>query len=169
MENLNWGIWGLIAGYIALALLLLSLHVYSRWSFGIKAAVTVLGLGLCAVTYKSYPGLLGWPVPGTSLPSKLYLVAVEVQEPDNIFLWAKDLDQGLGDRRPRAYQLSYSKSLHERADRAAAKARRGIPMIVEVDVGGLVADNAVAATQAIIKPSQIDFIEAPQGLLPGKD
>ena len=56
MEMLNWGIWGLIAGYIAVAIILLSIHIYSNWSFSIKSMATVMVLALCAVTYKSYTG-----------------------------------------------------------------------------------------------------------------
>ena len=169
MEYLNLGIWGLTAAYVALAFILLSLHVYSRWSYAIKATVTVLAVALCAVTYKSYPGLLGWPVPSSSLPSKLYLVAVEVQEPDNIYLWAKDLGSGLGDRRPRAYQLSYSKSLHERASEAGRKMRRGINMIVELDASASAPTDASGTTRTDIKPDDVAFVEAPQGLLPAKE
>ena len=169
MELLNLNIWGLTAAYVALAFILLSLHIYSRWSFGIKASATVLVLVLCAVTYKSYPGLLGWPVPRSSLPDKLFLVAIEVQEPDNIYLWAKDLGTGLGDRRPRAYQLSYSKSLHEKASKAGSKMRRGINIIVEVEAASSVPTAASGTTKTDIKPDEVVFVEAPQGLLPSKD
>ncbi len=169
MEVLNWGIWGLTAAYFAIALILLSLHIYSRWSFSVKALATIVVLGLSVVTYKSYPGLLGWPVPSTSLPSKLYLVAVEVQEPDSIFLWAKDLDQGLADRRPRAYEISYSKSLHERAERAGRKIRRGIAMIAETNAEGSLPSTAAGNVGSVNQSSRIRFFEAPQGLLPDKD
>ncbi len=169
MELLNWNIWGLIASYAALALVLLSLHIYSSWSFSIKAATTLIVLSFCAITYKSYPGLLGWPVPSSSLPSRLYLVAVEVQEPDDIYLWAKDLDQGLGDRRPRAYRVSYSKSLHENAERAGSNIRRGIAMIVETVGDGAIVTTSDGDAQATSRNSQIRFIEAPQGLLPEKE
>lgn len=169
MELLNWDIWGLIAGYFAIALILASLHIYSNWNFTIKGLATVLVVGLCAVTYKSYPGLLGWPVPSSSLPSKLYLVAVEIQEPDSIYLWAMDLDRGLGDRRPRAYEVEYSKSLHEHAARAGHNIRRGIAMIAEVDAEGSVASNASGDLQTTSPASRIKFIEAPQGLLPDKE
>ncbi|MCP5081312.1 MAG: hypothetical protein GY948_06395 [Alphaproteobacteria bacterium] len=169
MELLNLDIWGLTAAYVALAFVLLSLHIYSRWSFGIKASVTVLVLALCAVTYKSYPGLLGWPVPSSSLPPKLYLVAIEVQEPDNVYLWAKDLGTGFGDRRPRAYQLSYSKSLHEKASKAGSKMRRGINMIVEIQTTSGVPTASTGTAKTEIKPDEVVFVEAPQGLLPSKD
>lgn len=169
MAFLNLGIWGLTAAYVAVAFVLLSLHIYSRWSLAIKATVTVLVVALCAVTYKSYPSLLGWPVPSSSLPSKLFLVAVEVQEPDNIYLWAKDLDEGLGDRRPRAYQLSYSKSLHERASEAGRKMRRGINMIVEIEADSGAPTSATGTTRTDITPDQVAFVEAPQGLLPPKE
>lgn len=169
MEFLNLDIWGLTAAYVVVAFVLLSLHIYSRWSYGIKAAVTVLVVGLCAVTYKSYPSLLGWPVPSSSLPAKLFLVAIEVQEPDNIYLWAKDLGTGLGDRRPRAYQLSYSKSLHEKASKAGSKIRRGIKIIVELEATSGVPTTATGTTKTDIKPDEVVFVEAPQGLLPAKD
>ena len=169
MESLNWDIWGLTAAYVAVALVLLSLHIYSNWNFSIKALATVVVMALCAVTYKSYPGLLGWPVPSSSLPSKLYLVAIEVQEPDSVFLWAKDLDEGFADRRPRAYEVSYSKSLHEKAEQASRKMRRGIAIIAESSSAGGIVTSTTGETATNSQASEVSFVEAPQGLLPDKE
>ena len=169
MSTYTLGIGGLITAYVVLAAVLLSLHVYSNWSVWIKAFATVLVIGLCVVTYRSYPKLLGWPVATDVLPSRLYLVAVQVSEPDTVYLWAADLDKGLSRRRPRAYELEYSKTLHEQAERAGRKLRRGISVVVEIEP----ADGAVARVAdeaaAVIKSLKLRFVDAPEGLFPKKE
>lgn len=162
------GIGGLTAAFIGLAVVLLSVHIYSNWNPFIKAAVTVLGIVLCVVTYNSYPKLVGWPVSTDTLPSRLYMVAIEIAEPDSIYLWARDLDHGLGSKQPRAYELSYSKSLHQIAEGARSKMRRGIAVIAEIEPAGSVA-KLTDASAVVVKSSKIRFIESPQGLLPPKN
>lgn len=164
---LNFGIGGLVAGFIGLVLLILSLHIFSNWPAFVKGLITALGVVLCAVVYSSYPTLLGWPANGKILPSRLYLFAIQVEEPHKIFLWGRDLDAGLGDARPRAYEIPYTVKSHESGEIAGAKLKRGIPVIVErreSEGQRLKADNPLQR-----QPTElVDFIEAPEGLIPTK-
>lgn len=162
------GIAGLIVAYVALALVLLSIHIYSNWTPWIKGAVTVLGVVMCIVTYNSYPKITGWPVTTDRLPSRLYLLAIEIVEPDTVFLWARDLDQGMGFTKPRAYELPYSKTLHELSERARGRLKRGIAIIAEIDAVSGVAGEVTDDDGVVVKQSRIRFVDAPQGLVPEK-
>ena len=102
------GVAGLIASYIVIAILLLSLNLYSRWRWPVKAFAILLVSAFYVVSYRSIPPLLGWPV-GQDLPKKFNLVAVYVAEPDKvtgdegeIFLWLTSLDQGFKNLKPRS-------------------------------------------------------------------
>lgn len=165
---LDFGLYGLIASYVALGIVLLSLHVYSNWSPWIKASATVLLTLFFAVTYQSYPGLLGWPVSTERLPDPLYLIGLETAEPDRIYLWARDLGPGLGYQQPRAYALPYSKSLHEKANEAGRKLRRGLEVIVELDPVDNVTMKA-NSEETVIGTSTVRFVDAPEGLIPEKE
>jgi hypothetical protein len=160
---LDFGLYGLIAAYVALGVILLSLHIYSNWSPIIKAAATLMLALFFTVTYRSYPGLLGWPFTTERLPSRLYLIGLEVAEPDQVYLWARDLGNGLGYQQPRAYALPYSKTLHEKAAEAGRKLRRGLEIILEVEPAGNVTMK-LDAGETVIGTSTLRFIDAPQGL-----
>jgi hypothetical protein len=161
------GAGGMVAAYVMIGVILISLHLYSRWGNWIKAAATVLATLFMIVTYKSLPGLQGWPLTTDTLPSRLYLLAVEISEPDNIYLWARDLDQGTKLQRPRAYELPYSSKLHEQAIQSGRKLRRNIAQIVEIDPAGETV-KVPGSSQVPVKQNVIRFIDAPQGLLPPK-
>jgi hypothetical protein len=163
------GVGGLIAAYVLVALVLASLHLYSRWHPVIKAGVTALACLMMAVTYKSLPGLQGWPLNTDRLPSRLYLLAVEVSEPNNIYLWARDMDEGASTQvRPRAYELPYSTKLHEAAIQSGRKLRRNIAQVVEIDPASQTV-KVPGSSEVPVKQSIVRFIDAPQGLLPPKE
>ena len=75
------GITGIISAYILLALLLLSINLYSIWSWQIKAATIVLTSVFYVVTYYSLPGLLGWPT-SQNPPAQFRLLAAHVEQPN---------------------------------------------------------------------------------------
>ena len=115
---------GLVAAYVIVALLLISLNLYTRWSWRVKALLIGIVSALYLVTYYSLPPLLGWPA-DEELPQRFNLVAVYVTEPDKstgaegeIFLWATDMAQGPRGAEPRAYRVPFS-------GRATRKSRRG--------------------------------------------
>ncbi|MEO9873553.1 MAG: hypothetical protein ABJM26_17020 [Anderseniella sp.] len=162
------GTGGLAAAYVMLGVILLSLHLYSRWSHWIKIMVTVLATVFMIVTYKSLPGLQGWPLTTEKLPSRLYLLAIEISEPDSIYLWARDLDVGTELQRPRAYELPYSSKLHQQAVGSGRKLRRSIAQIVEIDPAGKTV-KVPGSSEVPVKQNVIRFLDAPQGLLPPKE
>ena len=162
------GIGGLIAAYIALAVLLLSLHLYSSWNWGIKLAATLILAAFYFVTYRSLPEMLGWPT-AYDLPRRIQLIGIDIAEPNYVYLWARDLERGLAPSPPRAYRLPYSTALHEAAEEAGGKLRKGLPVIGEIEPGGaarLLAGDGEAA--ASVRP-RVRFVDAPEGLLPPKE
>jgi hypothetical protein len=52
---------GIVASYVLIVVLLLSLNLASRWHWGIKAAAIVITTGFFGVSYLSMIGLIGWP------------------------------------------------------------------------------------------------------------
>ena len=162
------GTGGLAAAYVTLGVLPVSLHLYSRRSHWIKIMVTVLATVFMIVTYKSLPGLQGWPLTTDKLPSRLHLLAIEISEPDNIYLWARDLDVGTELQRPRAYELPYSSKLHQQPVGSGRKLRRNIAQIVEIDPAGKKL-KVPGSSKVPVKQTVIRFVDAPQGLLPPKE
>ena len=130
-----------------------------------KTTTTTVVVGFFAVTYHSYSAILGWPTT-REVPSQFYLHAVQVAEPEKIYLWGTDLDRGMGRTVPRAYGLPYSAKLHDKVNKAGRKLRKGLPVIGQL---------AQAESPATATGEQIDaigddlvFVDAPQALIPGK-
>ena len=55
------GVISLIGSYVLLALLLLSLNLYSNWGWRVKTGAIALVSIFYLVTYLSFPPILGWP------------------------------------------------------------------------------------------------------------
>lgn len=165
MESL--GIAGLITAYVTLAVILLSLHLYTSLTWWIKAPAILMVTGFYYVSYVSFPQLLGWPTP-YGLPKRIYVIAVTVEEPNAIYMWARDLSLGLQVTRPRSYKLPYTKKLHEKVENVTRKLRRAIPVIGEISGGNISSDGGEGVFST---PSDIDlnFIDAPEALIPGKE
>ncbi len=77
--------------------------------------------------YQGLKALAGWPAP-TEPPQEFDLIAEAVREPDRargdpgaVFFWISTADQAT----PRAFELPYSKPLHEEVDRAARRRSEG--------------------------------------------
>lgn len=158
----------LIVAYVIVAVLLLSLNLYSSWNWFVKSMMNLVVVAFLVITYHSWPGILGWPT-DRDLPSQFYLHAVNVDEPRRIYLWGTDLDRGLGTTVPRAYSLRYSAKLHDTVDKASRKLRKGLPVIGQVVTKAPTqADNA-SLEQVQANDADIEFIDAPQALIPGKN
>ena len=91
------GISGLIATYIVLAVLLLSINLYSKWSWQVKAMTILVTSAFYIISYFSFSPLLGWPTK-QALPSHFRLLSSEVHQPDKltgeegaVYLWAKEV------------------------------------------------------------------------------
>ena len=91
------GISGLIATYIVLAVLLLSINLYSKWSWQVKAMTIIVTSAFYIISYFSFSPLFGWPTK-QALPSHFRLLSSEVHQPDKltgeegaVYLWAKEV------------------------------------------------------------------------------
>ena len=90
---------GIVASYVLIAVLLLSLNLASRWHWGLKAASIVITTGFFGVSYLSTTGLIGWPSEAR-VPEHFQLHWATVVEPDklnglpgSIYLWIEGLDE----------------------------------------------------------------------------
>jgi hypothetical protein len=123
---------GIVASYVGLAVLLLSLNLASLWHWGLKAAAIVITTGFFGVFYLSTTGLIGWPTEAR-MPDHFQLHWATIVEPDklnglpgSIYLWIEALDENntLAGT-PRAFRVPYSRDLADRIGRAKP-ARRAI-------------------------------------------
>jgi hypothetical protein len=126
---------GLVASYVALASLLLSLNLRSAWHWPVKAAAIGITAGFFVVAFVALQAMLGWPTEALP-PARFQLHAALIDEPDRqgrslgaIYLWLspRGADGGLAGP-PRAYALPYSRALHEAAARAVAGLQSGRPI-----------------------------------------
>ncbi len=130
---------GITVAYVALAVLLLSLNVYSRWPAWVKLSAVVVTGALYYVTYASFEGLKGWPVKA-ALPEKFVMLSGYVEEPDKrtgsagqVYLWTLSLGEDHASDTPRAYRLPYSPRLHKEVGDAGKRLRRGVAQIGRVE------------------------------------
>ncbi|MCP8939623.1 hypothetical protein NK718_13935 [Alsobacter sp. SYSU M60028] len=122
----------LVAAYVLVAALLLSLNLTSRWAWPVKAGAVVLTTGFFALSYVGAVSLLGWPS-RAKLPPHFQLLATKVVEPDahagtagGVFLWIDPLDeQNLPLNRPRAFELPWSAKLSRKVSGAQEKLQQG--------------------------------------------
>jgi hypothetical protein len=126
---------GLVASYVTLATLLLSLNLKSAWRWPVKAAAIGITAAFFAVVFVALQAMLGWPTEAV-LPGRFELHAALVEEPDRkgrspgaIYLWLspRHADGTVVDL-PRAYALPYSRALHEATARAQAGLQDGRPI-----------------------------------------
>ncbi|MGI9421164.1 MAG: hypothetical protein ACR2RA_25340 [Geminicoccaceae bacterium] len=129
--------------YAALALLLLSLHLKSGWSWWVKSAAMALAVPATAGAFAAIHAQLGWPSP-SPLPAHFQLHAALIEEPaidaadeGAIYLWltpwedVQPMDQAdidaaiLPNRRPRAFDLPYSRELHQKVETMRERLARG--------------------------------------------
>lgn len=109
---------GIIAVYVVLAVLLLSLNIASLWRWWIKAGAIVLTTLAFIGSYLAITALLGWPTTGV-MPGRFSLLSTRIVEPDNlrgerghIYLWIEEIDENqIVISSPRAYEVPYSVQL----------------------------------------------------------
>ena len=126
------GILGLVAAYILIAMLLLSLNLTSLWRWWVKAAAIVMTTVFFAITYQAIHGLLGWPTM-QSMPAQFSLIWAVVNEPNrltqapgSIYLWADAMDaNNVPSGRPRSYELPYTEALARKVAAAQEKREQG--------------------------------------------
>jgi len=123
---------GIVASYIVIAVLLLSLNLASRWQWGIKAAAILITTAFFGVSYVSITDLIGWPAEAR-MPDHFQLHWATIVEPDklnglpgSIFLWVEALDQdNLPAGTPRAFRVPYSRALADRIGHAKERIEQG--------------------------------------------
>lgn len=150
-----------------IGVLLLSLNFYSSWHVLVKLVATTLVVGFFVITYHAYSAILGWPTQ-REVPSQFYLHAVQVVEPERIYLWGTDLDRGMGRTVPRAYGLPYTPKLHDKVNKASRKLRKGLPVIGQVAQSNAMTRDVVTGDQVNVAGDDLVFVDAPQALVPGK-
>jgi len=166
---------GLVAAYVLVALLLTTLHLYTRWSWKVKAALIVTVSTFYLVTYLSLPPLLGWPADET-LPERFNLIAAHVQEPDKvtgaegkIFLWATDMARSLREGEPRAYEVPFTRELHAKVMEARNKTRKGQAQLGEISEDPIGPDGRPQdGFRSGQRSVAIEFFDLPDPLFPEK-
>lgn len=170
----TFGLTGLVASYVLLALLLLSINLYSSWSWPVKAATIIITSLFYLVAYFSIPPMLGWPTTA-DLPQKFKLNAIQIMQPDKltntdgvIYLWLTEIDDLEAAATPRAYELPYSDPLYKAVNEARTRMKKGIEQLGEIakpDEDAVKIDKAGKTTQI---SSPIKFYDLPDPMFPEK-
>lgn len=157
----------LIATYVLLAVLLAALNFWSNWPVTVKFMSTLVTVAFFFVSYHSWIAQQGWPT-RNQLPKQLYIYALHVSEPESIYLWGGDLANGLDNATPRAFALPYSPGLHNQADSVADKLAKGLPIVAQISTPPTQARDQSLFEQLLDPPVDVEFIDAPTSLMPGK-
>lgn len=167
------GITGILAGYILLGLLLLSINLYSNWSWYIKAFTIVLTSAFYVITYFSFPPLLGWPT-SQHPPEQFRLIAAHVVQPNketgeegSVYIWLTEIEDMNTSAEPRAYELNYSNELHEKIINVNAKLDKDIAQLGEFKEPDD-AFNQIDEQRRGVKSVHIEFYDLPDPLFPDK-
>mgnify|MGYP001270660733 CR=1 FL=1 len=169
------GVISLIASYVLVALLLLSLNLYSNWGWKVKTGAVVLVSIFYLVTYLSFPPILGWPTKD-KIPNEFRLISGYVLEPNKktgengkVFLWLTDLSKNPKVAKPRAFVLPYSDELNRKVASASDKLKKGKPQIGEIQNNN---KELPTASQGLSKKQPkriaINFFDLPDPSLPSK-
>ncbi len=168
------GITGIIAAYIILGLLLLSINLYSKWSWPVKASTIIITSIFYLVSYYSFPPLLGWPT-SQNPPAQFRLIAAHVSQPDkemgkngSIFLWLTEIKNMSDSSKPRAYELQYSNELHEKIINVKAKLDKDIAQMGEFKEPDDKTMVEINEQRRGVKSVEIEFYDLPDPLFPDK-
>ncbi|MGI9487148.1 MAG: hypothetical protein ACR2RF_14975 [Geminicoccaceae bacterium] len=167
--------------YMGIVLLLLGLHLRSGWPWPVKSAAIGLALPTGVGAFLALEAQLGWPSQN-ALPAEFQLHAAVIDEPgantDNagaIYLWltpwgeiASIEESGTDvaippDRRPRAFDLPYSRELHQKVETMQERLERG------EFVTGRHVRNQSWKRRFGLQDGQIDLEAPPPPPMPAKD
>lgn len=170
------GVSGLVTAYILIAVLLLSINLYSNWSWPVKAATIIVTSIFYIITYISMPPILGWPTEQNP-PERFRLVSAYVEQPDKltgdegaIYLWLTEIDDLSETSEPRAYKFPYSDPFHEEIIKAQAKLSKNILQLGEFeepDKDAVLLENLEQKRTANVS-AKISFYDMPDPLFPEK-
>lgn len=167
------GITGILSAYIILALLLLSINLYSKWSWPVKAGTIILTSAFYVISYFSFPPLLGWAT-SQSPPEQFRLIAAHVSQPNkemgkagSVYLWLSEIKNMSDLSEPRAYELQYSNELHEKIINVKAKLDKDIAQMGEFKQPD---DTMLQVNEQKrgVKSVDIQFYDLPDPLFPDK-
>lgn len=169
-------VFGLVFCFLILAVLLLSLNLYTSFHWSIKAAAVVVVSAFYILGYQSLMALLGWPT-NQDLPKEFRLVGMQIYEPDKItlsdgaiYLWVASMSENVGQSTPRAYRLDYEETLHQKLVRARVKDKGGVPQMGKLtnsDPGDQPLSDLDLSRYAA-QSVDIDFFDLPDLVLPEK-
>lgn len=169
------GIAGLITAYVLIALLLLSINLYSNWSWKVKAGAIIITTAFYIISYLSFPPLLGWPTTQAP-PERFKLIAAHVDQPDKasgdeggIYLWVTQIEDLTSYGPPRAYKLPYTNLMHEVVIKANAKLKKDIPQLGEMLEEGSMKVDVEDTSRAGVDSVPIEFYDLPDPLFPDKE
>ncbi len=114
-------IFGVVAAFVVVAVLLLSLNVTTLWRGWIKGTAIVVTSGFFVWTYIALVGLLGWANPYDLPPERFRVVWTTIVEPEPevgeegaIYLWVEELDaNNVPSGIPRSFEIAYIPELAE--------------------------------------------------------
>jgi hypothetical protein len=150
------------AAYVVLGVLLLTLGLFSRFAWWVKAGAIVVTSVFFVEMFFATKDLLGWPRNG-QLPARFQLLWVRVIEPDPrgsnpgaIFLWIEEVDENnVPDGVPRSYRLPYSRPLADRSAKARDEIMSGKPQQgLAQDLDGTENQPDANLTQSGSRPEQ---------------
>jgi hypothetical protein len=171
--------------YAAVAGLLLTFNLSTRYAFWIKGAAITVVSGLYAVTWISLGGLMGWAT-ADPMPADFRVLWISTDEPDKggrqpgtIYFWVRALDEaGLPVGAPRAHKVPWSEATAEAAEAAMAQIEEG--ELLNGRIGrGLVAQSESTSEETSYAGEQsvsgsggdrpaFEFIRVPPPALPPK-
>ncbi len=180
------GQYELVAAYVVVAVLLLSIAIWNRLHWWIRAGGIIITAAFFFITFDSVRNILGWPT-YDPLPDRFEILFARIQEPDEvmriegaIYVWAMTLpgeggiderdiykpgmlDTRVGqDQMPRAYRLPYTRFAHEQVNEALIKIQEGVRQIG-------VTDRKPRKPGEHAPHSRYSFYDRPDPILPPKD
>ena len=169
------GVTGIITGFILLAVLLLSINLYSKWPWYVKAGTIILTSIFYVITYVSFPPILGWPTEQDP-PARFRLISAYVEQPNKmtgdeggIYLWLSEIDDLSETPEPRAYKFPYSDPFHEKILKAQSKLNKNILQLGEIEEeNSQNLENLEQKTRTTNISAKISFYDLPDPLFPEK-
>jgi hypothetical protein len=132
-------LFGTVAAYVLLAVLLLSLNIFSLWRWWVKAGAIVVTTGAFVATYVAIAGLIGWPS-FQNIPDRFSLLATKIVEPDkasgapgHLYMWVEEIDErNLPISPPRNHEVAYTVALANSLHAAQQKLNDGQQVLGEM-------------------------------------
>lgn len=170
--------------YAAVAGLLVSLNLATRYAWWVKGIGVVLVTGLYVGSWTALNGLLGWATP-EPMPEQFRVLWITMDEPDkatkepgHIYLWVRQLDEaGLPFGAPRAHRVAWTEAAAEAAQEALdrmdegellnGRLGRAVVTPTEPEQGAEYAGDQSPSGDGAQRP-EFEFIRVPPPALPPK-